>query len=326
MDNRDIEVSICCATYNHEKYIRETLEGFIAQKTNFRYEIIISDDLSTDHTRDILKEYEQKYPNLIRVIYQKENQYSKGKKIVFDILIPEVKGNYIALCEGDDYWTNPYKLQKQYDSMKQHRECTLCVHKVHDVDLTGNLLPNTYPKDRLDTGVIQKNRVMEMLFNPCRYWFHASSYFFKADLLLDYNGLYPDFITKAGVGDVPLTWLLGYGGAFFYIDEEMSCYRRDTEGSWSVKMQDRDQRRKMAQCFLESIKAYDMFTKGNYSNILELDICRAEFDYYRLNDDFWKMRNTKYRKFYQELSIRQKAQCLVLKILKQISNLKKNVK
>ena len=97
-----IKVSICCITFNHEKYIKKALDSFLSQNTDFEYEILIHDDASTDSTADIIREYEKKYPNIIKPIYQTENQYQKGVtnpsgKFNF----PRAKGQYIAMCEGD---------------------------------------------------------------------------------------------------------------------------------------------------------------------------------------------------------------------------------
>lgn len=111
----DPMVSICCLAYNHVPYIRKCLENFMMQKTNFPFEVLIHDDASTDKTADIIGEYEAKYPNIIKPIYQTENQYSKGVGVTRVYQFPRVKGKYIAMCEGDDYLTDPLKLQKQVD-------------------------------------------------------------------------------------------------------------------------------------------------------------------------------------------------------------------
>ena len=124
-------VSICCITYNHEPYIRDCLEGFVMQRTNFPFEVLIHDDASTDRTADIIREYEAKYPDIIKPIYQTENQYSRGKSIWGEFQFPFARGKYIALCEGDDFWTDPRKLQIQYDYMEAHPECSLCFHRVN---------------------------------------------------------------------------------------------------------------------------------------------------------------------------------------------------
>ncbi len=120
----EITVSIICDTYNHEKYISQCLEGFLMQKTNFNIEILIHDDASTDNTATIIREYEAKHPDIIKPIYQTENQYSKHKSgyIWRTIQFPRAKGKYVALCEGDDYWTDPLKLQKQVDFLEANED------------------------------------------------------------------------------------------------------------------------------------------------------------------------------------------------------------
>ena len=105
-------VSIACITYNHENYIRDAIEGFLMQKTTFPVEIIIHDDASADNTAQIVKEYTDKNSDLFIPIFQTENQYSQGNKPLANFVFPRAKGKYIAICEGDDYWTDPYKLQK----------------------------------------------------------------------------------------------------------------------------------------------------------------------------------------------------------------------
>ena len=126
VENRHPLVSICCSTFNHEKYIRDAIEGFLMQKTTFPVEILIHDDASSDGTADIIREYEKKHPDIIKPIYQTENQYSKGNK-PGRINRKRARGKYIALCEGDDYWTDPLKLQKQVDFLEKNPEYTFVV-------------------------------------------------------------------------------------------------------------------------------------------------------------------------------------------------------
>ncbi|TXB63702.1 glycosyltransferase [Vicingus serpentipes] len=118
-NNNNLLVSICCITYNHEKYIKQALDSFLMQKTDFAFEIVIHDDASTDSTQAIIKEYAKKHPSVFNPLYQKENQksiYKSGMNPRFNY--PRAKGKYIALCDGDDYWTDPLKLQKQVDLME----------------------------------------------------------------------------------------------------------------------------------------------------------------------------------------------------------------
>ena len=119
-------VSICCLTFNQETYIGQTLQSFVDQITDFPFEVLIHDDASTDKTADIIRQFEAKYPDIIKPIYQTENQHSKNIRISFTYQYPRATGKYIAMCEGDDYWIDPYKLQKQVDYMEAHPDCRLC--------------------------------------------------------------------------------------------------------------------------------------------------------------------------------------------------------
>lgn len=127
-------VSICCVTYNHENYIRDCLDSFLMQKTNFQFEVIIHDDASTDNTAKIICEYVEKYPDLFVPILQTDNQYSKGIKPYQTYVYPRAKGKYIAVCEGDDYWTDPYKLQKQVDFLESNNDYVLTCHRYRKLD------------------------------------------------------------------------------------------------------------------------------------------------------------------------------------------------
>lgn len=125
-------VSIRCLVYNHEPYLRQCLDGFVMQKTKFRFEAIVHDDASTDNSAAIIREYAEKYPDIIKPILETENQYSKHDGSLKRIMDSHTRGKYIALCEGDDYWTDPNKLQKQVDFMEGHPDYTMCFH---DVDI-----------------------------------------------------------------------------------------------------------------------------------------------------------------------------------------------
>jgi len=135
-------VSIHCLVYNHEPYIRNAIDGFLMQETNFPFEILIHDDASTDSSASIIEEYVRKYPKLIKPVYQKVNQYSKGVDVTYDFQISRALGKYIAICEGDDYWINPKKLQLQVDFLESNPEY--------------GLIYTDYDKLFNNSGIIQK--------------------------------------------------------------------------------------------------------------------------------------------------------------------------
>lgn len=134
-------LSICCAAYNHESFIRDCLDGFLKQETTFPVEILIHDDASTDRTADIIREYEAKHPQVVLPVYETENQYSKGTGDLFGL--KRTRGQYIAICEGDDYWTDPAKLEKQVDFLDRNPDYVICYHDARIVDPSGNVVADS---------------------------------------------------------------------------------------------------------------------------------------------------------------------------------------
>lgn len=124
-------ISIVCDVYNHAAFLRQCLDGFMMQQTSYPYEILIHDDASTDESQQIIKEYENKYPTIIKPIYQTENKYSKGISIWRDYQFPRALGKYIAICEGDDYWNDPLKLEKQISFLEAHTNYSLSYTKAN---------------------------------------------------------------------------------------------------------------------------------------------------------------------------------------------------
>src|SRR5690606_38740497 len=126
---------------NHAPFIKQCLEGFLMQKCDFEYEILIHDDASTDGTIEIIREYESNYPAIIKPIIQKENQWSKGVRGMNDTYnFSRAQGKYIAFCEGDDYWTDPFKLQKQVNLLEDNPDIVLCSHNVNRVDESDKVI------------------------------------------------------------------------------------------------------------------------------------------------------------------------------------------
>ena len=145
MDTEHPLVSIKCLAFNQEKYIAQTLDGFLMQETDFPFEVIVHDDASTDKTADILREYEKKYPLIVKPVYQTENQYSKRDGSLTRASNAPLKGKYVATCEGDDYWTNPHKLQMQADFLESHDDYFAIGHNVRIVDDNGNAMTQDNP-------------------------------------------------------------------------------------------------------------------------------------------------------------------------------------
>jgi glycosyltransferase involved in cell wall biosynthesis len=223
----DVVLSICCLTYNHEPYIKQCLDGFLKQKTNFKFEVLIHDDASTDKTVDVIRDYERVYPNIIKPIYQSENQYSKGVKPTFEFNFPRAKGKYIALCEGDDYWTDPLKLQKQVDVLEENEDCVACHHWHEYLFDRENEEAFLQPAPTVGEGYLPQKTasVREIFDNRLRV---------KTRTVLYRNIINKDFLpawyNSVAFGDVPLSMLMGRFGKFYFIDEVMAVYRITDKG------------------------------------------------------------------------------------------------
>jgi len=215
-------VSICCITYNHERYIRDAIEGFLMQKTNFRYEILIHDDASTDDTANIIREYEKKFPDLIKPIYQKENQWSKGVSVGVEYNLKRAKGKYIALCEGDDYWTDPYKLQKQVDFLEKNKNFSMCFHGVEKKDDEGRYLKNHWPNNKKTKKINKLNEIVKGNNIPtCSIVFRNNFINYKEFKILSENLFFGDWVLQV---------LITKKGPAYFFNENMGVYRVTKKG------------------------------------------------------------------------------------------------
>lgn len=226
-DKEKIKVSVLCATYNHESFIADAITGFLMQETDFAFEVIIHDDASTDGTANIVREYQAKYPNIIKPIYQTENQYSKGKFKPTLYMQKAVKGAYLALCEGDDYWITSDKLQKQLDicekdpgiSFVGHGAVTLSV-KTSKFNTVKVWSSRRYISTLHD--ILSEERAYGQ-FSP------TASYFIKEDVFKTL----PDWFADAPTGDYFLEVLSAVYGKMVYLPEVMSVYRVENEHAWT---------------------------------------------------------------------------------------------
>ncbi len=230
MDDK-IMVSVVMLAYNHERYIREALESVLAQKADFTMEILIHDDASTDRTAMIIKEYEDRYPNIIKAVYEKENQWSKNlyhfKKMIFN---EKIKGKYFALCEGDDYWTDDGKLQKQIDFLETHPEHSMCMSNALVLNTgTGEVKPmNTFPVEGTYSQEEQIKAGLGSSFPA------TASFVFRTEFLKDM----PDFFYECGPFDYPLRQYYADRGSVYYFEKPMTVYRTAVSDSYMSRIKE----------------------------------------------------------------------------------------
>lgn len=217
----NIKVSICCITYNHSKYIEETINGFLIQKTPFDFEIIISDDASTDGNQEIIKKYQNNFPQKIKFIAHKNNLGMMGNYVN---TLKRCKGEYIAICEGDDYWIDPYKLQTQVDFLDKYQDYVLSYHNV----IAQNI----------NTSIKTKKVAKKILFKqppeniPVGHKYHTSSMMFR-NIIDNYP---PQIFEVENTGDSFLQFLITrHGRVYFHRNIYPNIRRRNPESLYSYK-------------------------------------------------------------------------------------------
>ncbi|ANU27612.1 glycosyltransferase family 2 protein [Planococcus versutus] len=290
-------VSIVCTSYNHGDYLADAIDSFLMQKTDFEIEILLYDDASTDHGPQVIKQYASDYPSLIKPIYETQNQYSQGVRVeLFNH--NRAKGKYIAVCEGDDYWTDPYKLQKQVDYMEAHPACSMTVHAADRVYSDKKKVLSTVRPEKEDI-ILPIERVIEG----------------GGDLVATNSMVYskekvavlPPFYLNAVVGDYPLAILAALHGTVNYLDENMSAYRVGVPGSWTNReLATSEKRVKHYQDMERMFDEINAYTHYKYTDSLTKAKLGYEFSLLLEEGRFNEAKHGEYRTIYLELSIKKR--------------------
>ncbi len=239
----EVLVSIKCLVYNHEPYLRQCLDGFVMQKTNFRFEAIVHDDASTDNSATIIKEYAEKYPDIIKPIYETENQYSKHNgsiRLIMNNAIPK-STKYVAMCEGDDYWIDPLKLQKQVDFLETHSDFSMVCN-------------NCYYYSIADSKIISnKTKGKSIELKPSDIINKGGLYITTCSILHRRSVLdnYPQYCLQCHVGDYPLQIMCAMKGRVYKFGDYMSVYRVNNNNSWIGKLNSKPIEKKIEGYFSE---------------------------------------------------------------------------
>lgn len=247
-------VSIIVATYNHENYIKKCIDGILMQKTDFKYEIIIKEDFSTDSTRQILLEYYENHKDVFRLWLCKENLFKKKLKPIIPLFC---RGKYIAKCEGDDYWIDSLKLQKQIEVLENDPDCSLCFHPT-------KFVRNNNPLDSyIHAPSIKRDKyTMIDVIRGGGGFMATNSMVYRTEYL---KNNYPDWARKAPVGDLPLMLVLASKGHFRYVDDVMGVYRiMSSDSAWSAKMKDWKYRKKHHYQILDMWDEFDKWSEFKF--------------------------------------------------------------
>lgn len=313
-------VSICCITYNHEKYIADALESFLKQETSFPFEIIIHDDASTDNTPKIVEEYQKRYPKIIRTILQKDNQYSKGKKPLRDFVTPLVRGKYMATCEGDDFWTDNKKLQIQVNFLENNPDYIMCFHKVKVVDVNKRFLGKYY-------GLANKgSKEIDIKEAATSGVVHVSSRLFRTEF---YRKPKPEWMNYARHGDYALALYSAAEGKVYYMDKVMSAYRMGVEGSIMTNFRKNYSKQNEINYHLnriDTLRRADEYYQYKYHDEIEKVNLVSYVIIGLLKNDFSALAMVNYNNFIKFNGLKRFIKLLILKKIPQLSKVLLKIK
>lgn len=265
---KEVMVSILCMTYNQEKYITDALESFLNQITDFAYEVIIHDDASTDSTASIIRAYQEKYPDIIKPIFQKENQFSKEVKIFYEFMLPVAKGKYIAICDGDDYWTDPYKLQKQYDFLEANPEYSICYHRAEYLNVISGERRGIWPNQPVGRSYCL-DEILLKFKNP----FPPMSFFVRTNVV---KKMPSEFFCYFML-DQPLVIFSALHGKSFCLQDVMGRYRLN-ENSVSANWRETGLRTQANADMIRILSLAEEYTKGKHHDLIQY--CTKYYQYH----------------------------------------------
>lgn len=220
-------VSVVCLTYNQEDVISDALDSILAQITTFHFNVLVHDDCSQDKTVEVVRRYQELYPERIELITEEENQYQQGKSVL-GVVSKFISSKYVAICDGDDYWTSSNKLQKQYDYLESHAECALVCHAADVTEAaSGRVI------DELSIAKVESDFTVEDIIERGGWTWAASSMFFRSE-----GFMLPSAYSGWGVGDFPRSIYLATMGPVHYFPEKMSVYRQGGKSSWTQQMRE----------------------------------------------------------------------------------------
>ena len=277
-------VSINTLTYNHAPYIRQCLDGIMMQKTTFPFEVLIHDDASTDGTADIIREYEVRYPDIIKPIYQTENHYSKGFSINKEFMFPRIRGKYVAFCEGDDYWIDPLKLQKQIDFLESHPDYSICGGRywVMNTENPDNLFEQSWMINGMAKHPEGRTITLDSFFDNYLLWILTTC--LRSECLKDLNNF--GFIKD----DIVFAVALEKGKGFIFPDY-FGVYRQHPGGIWAginyhqKKKQNYPILQEMHPHFYHKSKSFRKWYFRDIIGLYFFDITQSN----HILKDYWKM-------------------------------------
>ncbi len=302
----DIKVSVLCTAYQHEGYIREALESFVTQQTDFAFEVLVSDDASTDGTAEIIRDYADRYPDIVRPILLTENQYSQGVNLYDRYLFPAARGEYLAACEGDDCWLDPTKLQRQADFLDSHPEYSACVHNT-----VGHIVKSGEERVLFEQSG-DRDIPFSQVLRGMSHAFHTSSIMARRDYIVNP----PDFRNVAysyGFTDYAVGLWLTLNGKVRFLDRPMSLYRiASNPSAWSSGVDTAYPKlRRFIQGEIAMLKALKPHTDAAQRLLVDGVILEREYELLYIEGRVDEMVKPPYRELHRRMGLKRRVSTAV---------------
>ena len=295
-------VTVYCLSYNHKAYIIDALEGFIKQETNFAYEVIVHDDASTDGTADIIMQYAQKYPDIIKPILQEKNIFAQKIDAFQNYILPKASGKYIAICEGDDYWNDVHKLQMQVDFLENNIDYSACVHNSYKLNV------NTEKQVKMYNQKKDYDLTINDVYSCGGQSYQTSSLMYRKE----YAYSFPHFFSYVWpIGDYPLALYLITKGKIRYINKTMSTYRVGSEGSWTNRSRDVSKQANILLNINKMLDSYNQYTEFKYNDLISKQILRNQYTIDEINQNYAALKREKYIDIWDEYPMSFKCKRLI---------------
>lgn len=304
------KVSICCLCYNHSKYIKCALDSFISQKFKGQLEIIVFDDCSTDNSREIINDYQIKHPNIIKTIFPKENTYSQGKTTFFD-MINVATGDFLAFCEGDDYWIDNSKIEKQLNYLLINKDVNLVFHPAMTLLANEGIVDKGYGY----YGSKVKTHAFEDILAVSGGYMPMASIFARKNVYTKWLNLFPVFFSE-NMWHSTIQILGTFEEGAGYLPDKMSVYRKMHEGSWSHTMTyNTNAVITDFQSFVIRNRKLNVIFENKYKNIFDKVLMRKFFNIPELKQLSFRQKKSLLKNISVKLSFIQKAKFFLLCII-----------
>ena len=291
--NKPVIVSVIVDTFNHAKYLRENLDAILSQKVDFNVEVLVHDDCSNDGTQDVIKEYETKYPDIIKPIYQKENQFSKDIEIDAAYNYPRIKGKYVAMCEGDDKWIDELKLHKQVTYLDKHPKISAYIAKT----IRYNMRDNKYGFYGLAVDKFSKKYTLKDLIKGKD--FSVSSFLARKEFFVP---PFPEFVNLfVGFTDIQLGYYFALRNKIFYDSHPLSLYRQYSSPTSFTSSFSKSDFEKKISTYQKRINVLELLLKevpDKYRRVLLKRIKQEKFTLLIIKNDVETLENKEYRYLY----------------------------